>query len=346
MIRFIVLIISWMTNMKITIFKAGKGDSLLVEWNNNKMLVDSGTPSTINKKKNHNFPSTECLDFCIFTHIDYDHIGGFLKIISKSEANPFKKEMVIYGNCFQKISIDNDEFVGFKHGVLLQDELIRLGLDSNRMISGDFFELNGALLTVLSPERQHLDLLLDKWDGHIKFNESFKLENEYVSDNDKEFYVELTNESLTPLLDLKNDIINISSIAFLFEHERKRVMFLADSHPKIVYENVKKLLDSRGEKFLDVDLIKLSHHGSRYNTSNELLSVLKCNRFIISTDGSEPYNHPHHQTLSMLIASAINQGFKDLYLYFNYERASDFFILNEDKLNIKIHKVVCVEVIL
>ncbi|EDB1386651.1 MBL fold metallo-hydrolase, partial [Salmonella enterica] len=64
--------------MRVLVLKAGKGDSLLLSWEKHHMLIDSGTPATLRKDRNPLLPPIKDIDFFVLTHIDYDHIGGFL----------------------------------------------------------------------------------------------------------------------------------------------------------------------------------------------------------------------------------------------------------------------------
>ncbi len=57
-----------------------------------------------------------------------------------------------------------------------------------------------------------------------------------------------------------------------------------------------------------------SHHGSNYNTSPELLSVVDAPRYFISSDGSK-HNHPD---IELLRAIVDRQASFTRTLYFNY----------------------------
>jgi hypothetical protein len=51
---------------------------------------------------------------------------------------------------------------------------------------------------------------------------------------------------------------------------------------------------------LPVSAFKVSHHGSHSNTSPELLSLLECSRYLLSTNGQK-FDHPHRVTISRII---------------------------------------------
>nr|WP_294991528.1 MBL fold metallo-hydrolase [uncultured Sediminibacterium sp.] len=71
--------------MKITIFQSGKGDSLLVSGTKTNILVDGGVSAAYNmhiaKALNKLQKKNIAIDLACVSHIDDDHIGGFLKMI-------------------------------------------------------------------------------------------------------------------------------------------------------------------------------------------------------------------------------------------------------------------------
>jgi competence protein ComEC len=52
---------------------------------------------------------------------------------------------------------------------------------------------------------------------------------------------------------------------------------------------------------LDVDVLKVGHHGSRYSTSNAFLDATTPDEAVICV-GENTYGHPTNQTLSRLMA--------------------------------------------
>jgi beta-lactamase superfamily II metal-dependent hydrolase len=125
--------------------------------------------------------------------------------------------------------------------------------------------------------------------------------------------LEYSERSFANELYPKTDFINGSSIAFVFELNEKTVLFLGDSHPKPVYaELLKKEIPQ------NFDCIKLSHHGSLRNLSQDIVTFSKCNKFIISTNGKK-HLHPDPETLSKLfIANRNVEKVDKIYFYFNY----------------------------
>ena len=61
-----------------------------------------------------------------------------------------------------------------------------------------------------------------------------------------------------------------------------------------------KLLDRYDEQVLDVDFYKVSHHGSKYSSSEEFLRILSPEISVISCSSTNSYGHPHQETLERL----------------------------------------------
>ncbi len=93
---------------------------------------------------------------------------------------------------------------------------------------------------------------------------------------------------------------NGSSIAFLLEFKGRRVLMAGDAHADKLLAVLNRLSPRRK---VAIDLLKVSHHGSRGTTNCELLDKLDCNQFVITTNGSI-YGHPHHETIARILKSS------------------------------------------
>ncbi|MFT4847694.1 MAG: hypothetical protein ACI8ZO_000285 [Flavobacteriales bacterium] len=110
---------------------------------------------------------------------------------------------------------------------------------------------------------------------------------------------------------------NGSSIAFVIEYKKKKLLFLADSHPSIIINNLKSHYNV--EDFpICFDLIKISHHGSQNNTSLELLKMITSKKYIFSTNG-RTHNHPDKETIARIVYEKTTYAKE---LFFTYPLAS------------------------
>jgi hypothetical protein len=110
---------------------------------------------------------------------------------------------------------------------------------------------------------------------------------------------------------------NGSSIAFLAEYRHRgkdvAVLFAGDAHASVLCRSIKQLLAERAAEKLHLDALKVSHHGSRGNTNEQLLSLLDCPRYLISCNGGV-HNLPDNETIGRIIAF----GGSEPELIFNY----------------------------
>jgi hypothetical protein len=109
-------------------------------------------------------------------------------------------------------------------------------------------------------------------------------------------------------------IPNGSSIAVLAEFSGASVLLSADAHAPVLAESIRTLLRQRGgAPKLKLDALKVSHHASQNNLSTELLKLLDCPRYLVSTNGDH-FSHPDREA----IARIIKHGGSRPSLHFNY----------------------------
>jgi hypothetical protein len=80
---------------------------------------------------------------------------------------------------------------------------------------------------------------------------------------------------------------------------------------------------------MELDALKVSHHGSRGNTDNRLIEMLDCDRFLISCDGSV-----HRLPDNEAIGRIIKHGGASPGVFFNY-RCKRTKMWDDDRLRTK-----------
>lgn len=109
---------------------------------------------------------------------------------------------------------------------------------------------------------------------------------------------------------------NKASIAFVWEsvNQRKRVLFLGDSDPDVVCGQL--ISKYKGEAFpLFFEAIKVSHHGSHYNTTPELMRQVDTNHIFFT--GGEEGKRPHLSAIARIVCRPV-QNEQVRMLHFNY----------------------------
>ena len=91
---------------------------------------------------------------------------------------------------------------------------------------------------------------------------------------------------------------NGSSIAFIAEHDGKRVLFGADAHADVLLASLKRGPLAQDDT-LGLDVFKVAHHGSKRNVSRELVEALPAKRYLISTSGAI-FGHPNPEAIARI----------------------------------------------
>ncbi|EID4391952.1 MBL fold metallo-hydrolase [Vibrio vulnificus] len=292
----------------IKLLKAKTGDSFIVECGDEALFVDGGTRSTAKYLKRYLQESGSSKLKAVFvTHVDRDHIGGIAKLYSQF-GNYVPKTAPVYMNHPQLISVRDNQngLVTFEDGDNLKDLLLKNGYRLEEATTGKTINTDKIRVEVLSPDTVVASKLFKNW-------EKFVTDDGLVSSDFIE--VDCLKEPLEPKNNVLSDIINASSISFIVKYEGKAALFLSDTIPEVITNNL-----NGKTKF---DVVKVSHHGSKHNTSMELLKKIDCNNFIISTNGPRSYGHPNADTISRLILSCINHGYSECNLIFNYQKVCD-----------------------
>ena len=316
-----------MNKTKIHFFSIGNGDAIMIQTASSNILIDAGKERNkmrYNKMRNEvisllNNGDNNNIDLAIITHSDDDHIGGFLNMAADDKIAPLIKKYIFHSeknisNYLKEEYLNKEKYPinassnGTVKSSYRQDlELTKLLQGSRKWdekihLAGDKIECNEITLTVLSPTIKKLKLLHDYWkikkeeyskkDGTVKSSSqkcTFDYDNKF---NDFDFYsIELTED---------NSPVNGASIAFVYEDNYIKGLFLSDAHPSVIVQSLKThvQVDNDPIKF---DFVKLSHHASKNNLTQELLDIIDCKNFIINANANNTHCHPNKQTLAMII---------------------------------------------
>lgn len=119
------------------------------------------------------------------------------------------------------------------------------------------------------------------------------------------------------ITNIDNSPTNRSSIAFIWEMNNHKILFLGDAAPDIILKHIKEKKHEVGIKQVMLfDAIKVSHHGSNRSISNELLEEIDTEIYIFSGYSSK---RPDEITISKIISRPLIEGIKNRTLIFNCE---------------------------
>lgn len=316
-------------NVNIKFLKAFWGDCFLIIFNNEKkttFLIDGGIRRAFreNIEKNLEYEYSRNLsNFIFLTHIDEDHIGG-IQVFFERYLELVKHINGVFFNTFESLSKiapnvedtpciyvndDNSGFTSYKQGKKLEEKLEELGINIiSDIVSRRTIYLDGILITFLSPS-------IESFSKYKTWAEEQEKANTASKTNDYKDLIEILKDR--PFFE-EHSPTNASSLSMLIEYEDIKMLFLGDSLPSDIVSTLNSLGYSKENK-LKLDVVKISHHGSKHNTSNELLEMLICGKYLISTDGRK-FGHPDKEALARIIYS---QDCPEL--IFNYSVYKDIF---------------------
>lgn len=327
------------TIFNIEMLPARHGDCLWIEYGNlggktNRILIDGGPVSTFEfiKKRIDEMPEGDkVFELVVLTHVDADHIEGLVRMFADKPL-PFKVKHVWF-NGWRQLKKTHG-LLGALEGEFLSALLVHRvphawnpdntpWVIKNNENLPNYPLADDMKLTLLSPNIQGLDKMAKAWEKTIKkkgFNPG-DLEAALKALASKKKFIPMegllgTTPNLDELLSsqfLKDDAVpNGSSIAFLAEFDEKKVLLLGDAHPDIIYDSLKSLCKERGVNQLEVDAVKIAHHGSKKNTSQDMLKLIHSPIYLISTNGDQ-FKHPDPECIALILEYG-----KPKKLYFNY----------------------------
>jgi hypothetical protein len=94
------------------------------------------------------------------------------------------------------------------------------------------------------------------------------------------------------------------------------VLFGADAHASVLADGLRRYALRVREPRPQFNLVKLAHHGSNANVSADLLELIDCRRWLVSTNG-DTYAHPDDAAIAKVILSAEGR----MTFYCNYATA-------------------------
>jgi beta-lactamase superfamily II metal-dependent hydrolase len=331
----------------VTMLPAQVGDSLWIEYGPtnapNRMLVDCGTSPTWNGTLRSRLEALDHAQFelLIVTHVDSDHIGGVLPLLSQKPLGVgFDR---VWFNAWRHLDPDSLDIMGPVEGEILSVQLDKMRIAWNRSFQAHDHAIRtpgpksklvtrtlpgGMRLTVVAPTRAELDILKPKWkevveaEGLVTGTPSPKL-----ADKARRKGVDLDLLGGDPILDWANydptDLddteANGSSIAILAEFDDpedgriKRCLLTGDAHGPVLTRGVRRLANQRGQERLVVDVVKLPHHGSVRNVTRPLIQALDAETWLFSSNGKQ-HGHPHKEA----VARVVIDGPSPKHLKFNY----------------------------
>ena len=253
--------------LKITAIDVGQGDGILISAGKSDILIDGGS-SDKKKVGKYSIIPYLCyegigeLDAVIVSHEDSDHISGILEIMDSMEKGGIRIKKLILPEIFAGSAKDNYH--------KLEKRAKELKIPVDYMSTGETMAIGGK-----GPENTSI-----RGRG---FN--------------KRPRIEFT--CLNPYKNMATEGANAYSTVLHMRYGSFTALFTGDVE-KEGEEHLKEVLRANREKYGDITLLKVAHHGSAYTTDEELLKLLHPKIALISCGVDNSYGHPHAELLERL----------------------------------------------
>ncbi|WP_305404520.1 ComEC/Rec2 family competence protein [Photobacterium leiognathi] len=300
-----------MSQLIIQFINAGVGDCILLtdQANNKKILIDSGPSkgpgrAIVTHTLMHILGDNKDIDLAILTHNDDDHIGGFEGLL---KSNIIRIKKILFNTVAQ---LESDIFIdsgkaSYRQDLNLYKTITETNIDIESLVvredSFNTIEIGDITLRFISPNQSKMKKLKDwaqKEKKLVERKEEERLKNNKKSSNN--IVYNNLNDAIQAIL--LEDIFepdtrapNGSSFAFILEYAKHRLLFLGDCHMDIIEEY---FLDKEAPQYFD--LVKLSHHSSEHNNSQEFFNLIECENFVVCSDGVNNHGHPSMKTIARL----------------------------------------------
>ena len=310
---------------KIHFLPVKNGDSFVIECDKggqHGLVVVDGGPTGYGKVLQSKVEETGIPDLLVLTHYDDDHIGGLTQYIDACLMKGVFPAKEVWANCAGYVEVDDVMTRSVTQGVKLSELLNRMAKTGEMAWRDDIEEgidkdYPFASIEVVSPTAEVRGMVIEKQveEGLKKKMQAKKMEEVEIDDLTIPLEELAKSTPKAPNLKKSNELANAASIAFILRCDGLSILMLGDGYP----HNVEAFLRNKGyseDNPLEVDYVKVAHHGSMNNTSNELLDIIKCNHFIIPTNGYK-HHHPDRTAIAHILCHPKRDREEKVHLYFN-----------------------------
>lgn len=299
------------TKYEIDMLGVGAADALLIRFfdesdNAHVILVDAGNYSngeTIAKFVREKY-GTHRIDLAICTHCDDDHFGGFIFLLEDMKNNPNTSvdiNRILINDPGLHITQDDVKYYQNLDNVRKEARSVYNGQDNNLLelvwemarkgklsYSEAFSDKNNSefsgIIDILGPSEEYyrIQALLFR-------NKLQPYDYAVANDSDDAYEIPETKKVYSKKLDEAGSDPshhNKSSIIFLFKPDDEHCFLFTGDADEDSFSNFKFKCDV--EKIKNVYWMKIPHHGSAHNMSNDMINYIHPTIAYVST---EKYGH-------------------------------------------------------
>ena len=277
------LVVNTLDNAEVHFIDVGQGDSILITLPDYKnVLIDAGDKKAeynahiidYLKENAHKTSGKVTIDYFILTHPDADHVGGADEIFEEFDVKKVFRPYVKYVGTSDTYTKDFNK-----------------GTYEHRTVAYSEF------LTALRDEKYGANNAQCEWE-FFNYQSDFSGGVIYNDVKYTYYFDFLTPTSAVESIRYKD--INDYSPIIRFSYQNASVMLTGDAETEAENDFVSKYLGE--EEYLDVDVLKVGHHGSSTSSTQAFLNIIQPEYAVISCGEGNKYNHPHTPTLNRLFA--------------------------------------------
>lgn len=322
--------------LQINVLPALAGDCMVLKFNHKDfhymLIIDGGMGKECFRKLKAEIDCWNnaygAVNLVILTHLDNDHIDGLIKLFSHPDYDHTKIKQILfnYGLEIERFyessstpkinNISETVNTSYRQGQelyeLLKDKMIPISVP---VIAGQHVSIMKELeIDILSPTDDELRSILRSRAYQLERGDR-STETAYKAERWEQDIELLNNMNFS-----ENGITvaNSSSIACLITYYGHKILMLGDAKASVVEHSLRSLGASE-ENPLPIDYCKISHHGSKSNTSGTLISLIDCDKFIISTNWKK--GNPTKECLSRIIMNSR----RPVKFLCNYKQSNEIF---------------------
>ena len=221
------------------------------------------------------------------------------RYVEAHQGEDVKKEL-------ESVSSSLMVLASIEQGYRLRSDAERLGYPRNPEFKGKLIVANekarpvasGLKFTVVGPMQPEIEALRKK---HQEWLESLAEQGKTAE------------EALAAYVD--KSVPNLSSIVVMAEADGKRMLLTGDARGDKILKGLQfvGLLEAGDKSKIEVDLLKVPHHGSANNLDNDFFQRIIAKHYVFSGDGE--HGNPERESLEMLIAA---RGDEDYEVHLTY----------------------------
>jgi beta-lactamase superfamily II metal-dependent hydrolase len=334
-----------MKTLTLEALRAKEGDALIISSEGVTVLIDAGPPGVYRKSVKKRLAALDNgavqpprINLLMVSHIDSDHIAGVLDltqelidaveekerpIVQVDEAwlNSFadtlayassERVSTVRDSSFDLASFaENDPMFALQmpdakvvlesvgQGRRLRHDLARLNIDINRSFKENVvlhetaerpWQKGDLTLTVIGPGKKELDRLKKEW--------TKQLPKILAKERAKEAALEAARK-------LDESVFNLASIVAIAEVGTKKILLTGDARGDMILNWLELAGFEGGQAHFDI--LKIPHHGSDRNVTEEFFRRVTADHYVVSGNGK--HGNPEPEMFEMLFAARQDDDF-------------------------------------